>query len=138
MSSLVGVFMLVMGAGIAGIWTVDIVRSPEVDRTRGILRARDRSNGSLLVPHWIAEYATALVLLAGGIGLVFATSPGAWRWLVPIGLGALAYTSVNSLGWVLADRSRTAYGIPMAMGLIGAIASIGLLVAGSLLALPVG
>ena len=45
MSPLVGVFMLVMGAGIAGIWTVDIVRSPEVDRTRGILRARDRSNG---------------------------------------------------------------------------------------------
>lgn len=138
MSSLVGVFMLVMGAGIAGIWTVDIVRSPEVDRTRGILRARDRSNGSLLVLHWVAEYATALVLLAGGIGLVFATAPGAWTWLVPIGLGALAYTSLNSLGWVLADRSRATYAIPMAIGLIGAIASIGLLVAGSLLAFPAG
>ena len=37
MSSLVGVFILVMGAGIAGIWTVDIVRSPEVDRARGIV-----------------------------------------------------------------------------------------------------
>ena len=135
MSSLVGVFMLVMGAGIAGIWTLDIVRSPEVDRTRGILRARDRSNGSLLVPHWMAEYATALLLLAGGIGLVFATPPGAWSWLVPIGLGALAYTSLNSLGWVLADQSRAGYGIPMAIGLIGAIASIGLLIAGSLRAL---
>jgi hypothetical protein len=138
MSSLVGVFMLVMGAGIAGIWTIDIVRSPEVDRTRGFLRARDRSNGSLLVPHWVAEYATALILLAGGIGLLFATGPGAWSWLVPIGLGALAYTSLNSLGWVLADRSRAAYGIPMAIGLVGAIASIGLLVAGSLLAFPPG
>ena len=136
MSTLVGVFMLVMGAGIAGIWTVDIVRSPEVDRTRGILRARDRSNGSLLVPHWFAEYATALLLLAGGLGLVFATAPGAWSWLVPIGLGALAYTSLNSLGWVLADRSRAAYGIPMAIGLIGAIASICLLVAGALFATP--
>ncbi len=136
MSSLVGVFMLVMGAGIAGIWTIDIVRSPEVDRTRGILRARDRSNGSLLVPHWIAEYATALLLLAGAFGLLLATAPGAWSWLVPIGLGALAYTSLNSLGWVLADRSRAAYGIPMAIGLIGAIASIGLLVAGTLFASP--
>ena len=60
MSPLVGVFMLVMGAGIAGIWTDDIARSPEVDPTRGILRARDRSSGSLLVPHWLAEYAKAL------------------------------------------------------------------------------
>ena len=136
MDWLVGVFMLVMGAGIAGIWTIDIVRSPEVDRTRGIVRARDRSSGSLLAPHWIAEYATALLLLAGGTGLVFATAPGAWSWLVPIGLGALAYTSINSLGWVLADRSRAAYGIPMAIGLIGAIVSIGLLVAGSLFAFP--
>jgi hypothetical protein len=136
MDSLVGVFMLVMGAGIAGIWTIDIVRSPEVDRTRGILRAHDRSTGSLLVPHWIAEYATALLLLAGGAGLVFAAAPGAWSWLVPIGLGALAYTSLNSLGWVLADRSRATYGIPMAIGLIGAIASIGLLVAGLLFESP--
>ena len=136
MSLFAGVFMVVMGSGIAGIWTVDIVRSPEVDRTRGILRARDRSNGSLLVPHWIAEYATALLLVAGGIGLVFANAPGAWSWLVPLGLGALAYTSLNSLGWVLADRSRAAYGIPMAIGLIGAIASIGLLVAGSVITFP--
>ncbi len=138
MSLPVGLFMLVMGAGIAGIWTVDIVRSPQVDRTRGMLRARDRSTGSLLVPHWIAEYATALLLVAGGIGLVTAAAPGAWSWLVPIGLGALAYTSMNSLGWVLADRSRAAYGIPMAIGLVGAVASIGLLVAGSLLAFPEG
>jgi hypothetical protein len=136
MSPLVGVFMLVMGAGIAGIWTVDIVRSPEVDRSRGILRARDRSTGALLVPHWVAEYATALLLLAGGIGLVLGAAPSAWSWLVPIGLGALAYTSLNSLGWVLADRSRAAYGIPMTIGLIGAIASAGLLIAGSLLASP--
>ena len=132
----VGVFMLVMGAGIAGIWTIDIVRSPEVDRTHGIVRARDRSNGLFLVPHWIAEYATALLLVAGGIGLVLGIAAGAWSWLVPIGLGALAYTSLNSLGWVLADRSRAAYGIPMAIGLNGAIVSIGLLVAGSLFAFP--
>lgn len=138
MSLLVGVFMLVMGAGIAGIWTIDIVGSPEVDRTRGILRARDRSSGSLLVPHWLAEYATALLLLAGGIGLVSAIPNGAWSWFVPVALGALAYTSLNSLGWVLADRSRAAYGVPMAIGLAGSIASIGLLIAGSLLGSPAG
>jgi hypothetical protein len=127
--------MVVMGAGIAGIWTVDIVRSPEVDRTRGFLRSRDRSNGSLLVPHWIAEYATAFLLAVGGLGLALSARPGAWSWAIPIGLGALAYTSLNSLGWVLADRSRAIYALPMTIGLLGAIASIGLLVAGSLLSL---
>ena len=35
--------------------------------------------------------------------------------MVPASLGALAYTSLNSLGWVLADRSRAVYGIPLAM-----------------------
>ena len=133
MSSVVAAFMIVMGIGIAGWWTLDIRRSPEVDRTRGILRARDRSTGSLLVPHWMAEYATALLLVAGGIGLAFVTAPGAWSSVVPIGLGALAYTSLNSLGWVLADRSRAAYAIPMLIGLMGALASIGLLLGGSLL-----
>lgn len=125
--------LIVTGIGIAGLWTLDIMRSPEVDRRRGILRARDRSTGSLLVPHWMAGFATALLLVAGGIGLAFATPPGAWSWVVPIGLGALAYTSLNSLGWVLADRFRAAFATPMLIGLMGALASIGLLLGGSLL-----
>jgi hypothetical protein len=136
MSTLLGLFMLVMGVGIAALWTVDIVRSPEVDRSRGIARARDRSTGSLLLPHWMAEFATAVLLVVGGVGLVLTTAPGAWTWLAAVGLGALAYTSINSLGWVLADRSRAAYGIPMAIGLVVAIASIVMLTAGSLVALP--
>ena len=124
--------MLVMAVGIAGMWTVDIVRSPEIDRSRGLLRARDRS-GSVMLPHWIAEYGTAIVLLAGGLGLLLRWPPDPWSWLVPVGLGALAYTSLNSLGWVLADRSRLAYGLPMAVGLAGAVVSIVLLVAGLVL-----
>jgi hypothetical protein len=55
---------------------------------------------------------------------------------VPVGLGELAHTSLDSLGWVLADRARVGCGIPMAIGLIGAIASLGLLVAGAELACP--
>lgn len=128
---LVALFMLVMGAGIAGIWTIDIVRSPEVDRSRGLLRARDRGTGSFLVPHWLAEYATAVLLAIGGLGLLLGWAPGPWTWVVPVALGALAYTSLNSLGWVLADRSRLAYGVPMAVGLGGAIISTLLLLAGA-------
>jgi hypothetical protein len=128
----VGLFMLVMAIGIAGLWSVDIVRSPEVDRSRGLARARDRS-GSLLLPHWIAEYGTAAALLVGGLGLVLGWAPAAWAWLVPVGLGALAYTSCNSLGWVLADRSRLPYGVPMAVGLVGSLVSLALLLAGAVL-----
>lgn len=131
---LVGLFMLVMGAGMAGLWTVDMTRSPEVDRTRGLLRARDRSTRSLLAPHWIAEYATAVLLVIGGLVLLLDGS-GALALAVPVSLGALAYTSCNSLGWVLADRSRTSYGIPMAVGLVGAAAALALIVAGEV-ALP--
>ena len=133
----VGIFMLVMGAGIAGLWTIDILRSEEVDRTRGLLRARDRSSGSLLLPHWLAEFGTAALLLAGGAGLVVGLAPGTWSWLVPLALGALAYTSLNSLGWVLADRGRAAYGIPMALGLAGALVAAALLLSGNLFAAPV-
>lgn len=127
---LVGIFMLVMGCGVAAIWTVDIVRSAEVDRSRGLAAARDRSTGSFLLPHWLAEFATAAILIAGGLRLLLGWSVGGWTWLVAVGLGALAYTSLNSLGWVVADRSRSAYAIPMVIGLVGSIASIGLLVAG--------
>lgn len=123
--------MLVMGVGMAAIWTMDIARSPEVDRSRGLLRARDRSTGSLLVPHWLAEYGTAALLLVGGAGLLLGWEVGAWAWLVAVGLGALAYTSLNSLGWVLADRARLAYAVPMAVGLVGALMSLALLVAGA-------
>ena len=131
---LVALFMLVMGVGMGAIWTIDIARSPEVDRTHGVLRARDRSTRSLLAPHWLAEYATAIVLLGGGIALLAGAAGGPWTWLIPAGLGALAYSSVNSLGWALADRARFAYAVPMAIGLIGAVLSLLLLVGGTLVA----
>jgi len=136
MTTPVGLFMLVMGIGMAGMWSVDILRSPEIDRTRGLLRARDR-NGSVMAPHWLAEYATAATMLVGGLGLLLGWSAGPWAWLVPIGLGALAYTGLNSQAWVLAERSRYAYGIPIAIGLVGPLVAIGLIIAG-ILALPVG
>lgn len=132
MQSIVGVFMIVMGIGIAGIWTIDIHRNPEIDRSRGVVRARDRT-GSVMLPHWIAEYATALLCFVAGLGLVLGWTSTPWSWLVPIALGALAYTSLNSLSWVLAERSRLAYGVPMAIGLAVALIAILLLLTDSLL-----
>ena len=119
--------MVVMGLAIALTWARDMRSSPEVDRSAGLLRARDRRDGSLFLPHWIVEYATSLGLVAGGIGLI---ADAGWAEEVSlVALGALTYTSVNSLGWTLALRSRRPYAIPMLVGAIGGVLSIVVLLA---------
>ena len=65
MDALLAIAMVTMGVAIAGIWTRDIVAGDKVDRTRGLLRARDPDDGSLFWPHWLAEYVTACLLLVG-------------------------------------------------------------------------
>ncbi len=107
--------MILMGVAIASIWTRDIVSGEKVDLSFGVLRARD-TDGSFFWPHWVAEYTTAVVLIVGGVGLLTDFS---WAQAVAaLGLGALFYTSVNSLGWALAERGRYAYAVPMAVGVV--------------------
>jgi hypothetical protein len=122
LDTVIAVLMMLMGAGIAGVWTIDIVKGDKVNLGDGVLQAREGDTGSLLWPHWVAEYTTALLLLVGGGGVLAGTG---WA-RVPAGfaLGALFYTSVNSLGWVLADRRRSAYGAPMVVGIV--VSAIGL------------
>ena len=120
MDAVVAGLMILMGAGIAGVWTADIVKGDKVDLSNGVFRARE-DGGSLLWPHWVAEYATALLLVVAGIAVLADTS---WSpVLAGFALGALFYTSVNSLGWVLADRERSAYGVPMVAGIV--VSSVG-------------
>ena len=127
MTSLVGGFMVVMGLAIALTWVRDMRSSPEVDRSAGLLRARDRRDGSLFLPHWVAEYATAIALIAGGVGLI---ADARWAEDVSfVALGALTYTSVNSLGWTLALASRRPYAIPILVGAVGGATSILVLLA---------
>jgi hypothetical protein len=123
---LIAGFMLVMGLAIAGVWTVDIVRGSQVDRSHGLVHARD-TDGSLLGWHWVAEYGTSAALLVGAVGLLTASD-----WAVPAAaaaLGATWYTSTNSLGWALGQRARRAYAIPMGVGLVGSLVCLGALVA---------
>lgn len=111
--------MILMGLAIAAIWTRDSLAGEKVDRSAGVLPSRDE-DGSLFLPHWIAEYTTAALLVAGGIGLLADT--GWARPVTGLGLGALFYTSVNSLGWALAERDRYPYAVPMAVGVAVAVA----------------
>jgi hypothetical protein len=122
----IDIFMAAMGLGIAAIWSSDIRAGRGFTTSGGLLGARDADSGNVMLPHWLAEYGTAAALLIGATGLVL-------RWavrdtLATAALGALSYTALNSLAWVLARPERRAYGIPMAVGLVGGLASIALLV----------
>ena len=63
---------------------------------------------------------TRALLLGGGIGLLLDT--GWARVVAALGLGALFYTSTNSLGWALAERDRRSYAAPMSAGILVSVA----------------
>lgn len=129
MTTAVAVSLVVMGLGIAGIWTRDIVAGDQVDLSEGFFAARDAEAGNLMWPHWLAEYATAATLMVSGAGLV---AGAAWaRALAAVGAGALLYTSINSLGWAFAQRDRRPYAIPMILGVVVGLMTAGYLVATS-------
>lgn len=110
----VALLMIVMGVAIAVIWTRDIVAGQKVDTSAGLLAARD-VDGSLFWPHWVAEYTTAIGLIVGAVGLL--TEAGWGAPVAALALGALFYTSTNSLGWAFAERERFAYATPMLVGI---------------------
>lgn len=119
-SLFVPVFMILLGSGIAGIWAMDIIKGKFRDQGSFFNWLND--GGDKMWPHILAEYFTAAGLIAGGLALFTVKA-----WAVTFSLvflGALSYTSLNSLGWVFAQRDRIGYGIPMMAGLAGAIASV--------------
>ena len=119
----VAVFAITMGAGIALIWSIDIVGGKFKDQGRFF--AWKNEQGESMWTHITAELITALLLISGGVGLLFDIGWG--QVIVVFALGALVYTSLNSLGWALAKRSRYPYAIPMSIGLAGGIACLILL-----------
>jgi hypothetical protein len=128
MEILIALFAGVMGAAMAGIWTRDIMAGNGFDATQGLLRARETDTQDLMIWHWLAEYGTATMLVAGGVMLLANAA-----WAVPVtllGLGGLLYTSTNSLGWSLALPERRSYVYPMLVGLVGGLISAGLLIIG--------
>lgn len=120
MDAVIAVLMIGMGLAIAGVWTRDILVGNQVDLSSGIWRARDQQGGTLLWPHWLAEYSTAVLLLVGGVALQMDTGRAAV--LAALALGALFYTSINSLGWAFAARERLSYAPPMIAGVIVSLA----------------
>lgn len=118
-------FLLLSAVSLAGLWTVDLIKGDKVERRVGLLSLRDRDTKENVLLHLVAEYATAGALLAGAVGL----ARRAW-WGRPVAgasLGALTYTSVNSLSWVVTKRERLPYGVPMVATLVGSVGSFAVL-----------
>jgi hypothetical protein len=119
---MVPAIMIICGIGIAGIWTADIISGKQINIKNGLFKARDPESNSLMWPHWIAEYSTAFALIFGAIGLIVEKT-----WAIHISfiaLGALAYTSLNSLSWALAKKERLRYVIPMVISIAGVCISL--------------
>jgi hypothetical protein len=125
MDLLIALFAGVMGAAMAGIWARDIASGVGYDASQGFLHARETDTEDLMLWHWLAEFGTAGLLMVGAILLVVGAALA--QPVMLIGLGALAYTSANSLGWALARPDRRSYAYPMAIGLAGAVISAALL-----------
>jgi len=122
MTAAVAVGMIIMGIGIAGIWTRDLLGGEAVELSAGVFAAREEGSGSLFWPHWIAEFTTAVFLIVGGVGLL---ADAGWAATISaLALGALLYTSTNSLGWAFAQRDRFPYAVPMLLGDLVAIAGL--------------
>jgi hypothetical protein len=117
--TIIPVFMVTAGIAISGIWTADILKG-KFSGQGNFFRWREGAN--LLWPHILAEYLTGCGLIVGGAGLWFKAN---WALSVSlVSLGALIYSAINSSGWVLAEKDRFAYGIPMWISLLGAIIAI--------------
>jgi hypothetical protein len=114
----VPIFMMVVGAGMLGMWTADMA-SGKFSGQGNFFRWREGEN--MLWPHIAAEFLTGAGLIAGGIGLYTVKD---WGLAISLlSLGAVTYSAINSTGWVLAEKGRTPYGIPMWVSLAGAVAS---------------
>jgi len=114
-------YMILQGIIFFALW---IPRFRDGTFQTGFFHARE--NGVLFWPHVFAEFLTAIGLIVAGFLLVLEYLQG--KSIGLIALGALAYTSLNSLNWALAERRRYLLAFPMIFGLVGSIISILVLV----------
>ena len=110
--------LLITGVGIGTVWTLDLVSQKNITMNGSIFKARDKGTNQVMWPHLLAEYGTAASAIVSAIGL-YRKEP----WAEPMALvtsGLITYTSINSMAWVVSEKERFAYAIPMMIGLASA------------------
>ena len=121
MKSIIPIFTIVMGLGIAGLWIKDILGG----RFKGgFFKWQDGDN--VMWPRICVEFLTAAMLLMSGIGTLL--DAGWAQVLTFFSLGAIFYASFDSLGWAFARKGRWVYSMFMVIGLAGSITFIALII----------
>lgn len=116
---LIPIFMFILGLGIYFIWIADILKG-KFSGQGNIFKWREGEN--MLWPHILAEFLTGALLIMAAAGLLFISDWG--QNISFLSLGAVIYSSINSSGWVLAERNRMTYGVPIWIALAGSIISL--------------
>lgn len=119
--------MLMTGCAMMIIWIMEMFSNPGVDLSEGFFRARERESNNIFWFHIVAELITAVLLVASGILLVMREENS--YPIVFFALGALFYSSLNSMGWAFASRERYNYAYPMIGGFILSVVGIIVLMA---------
>jgi len=110
------IFALVVGAGMIGQWVYFLTTGQVPELKTEPLRIRF---------HLVAEFATAIALLVGGIALLTNQTWGRWFYLLAMGM--LLYTVIVSPGY-FAEKGQWAFVGMFAVVLILALVSIVLIV----------
>ena len=108
------------------IWITNLSKNPDIDLSPGFFKAREKDSRNLFWFHIVAELLTGTILIISGIILI-SRDVNAYPF-VHFALGALFYSSLNSLGWAFAYREWYLYAIPMTIGLLVSLASIIILI----------
>jgi hypothetical protein len=95
--------------------------------SEGFFSAREKKSQNLFWFHIFAEIITGLLLITSGTILLVGDTNS--YPIAHFALGALFYSSLNSLGWAFAEKGRYNYALPMLTGLIISIISIIILIA---------
>ena len=102
------VYAIVAGIAMLGYWSVSLARSKVPELETEPIR---------IGFHIVAEFATAIVLLVGGIGLLLSSSWGLNVYLVAMGM--LLYTVVVSPGYFAQKREWRMVGLFVILIVLG-------------------
>lgn len=123
---IISFLQIMCGTSIILIWIMNLSKNTESDLSGGFFRAREKESRNIFWFHIVAELITGIALIASGIILLsrdFNLYP-----VVYFALGALFYSSLNSLGWAFANKERYVYIIPMTIGLVISLAGMIILI----------
>jgi hypothetical protein len=100
------IFSIIVGTAIIGQWTVSFIKKQIPGPEAGAVIGRGAVEMGF---HYTAEFLTAAVLIAAGIGLLV---EGAWGPTVYyVGTGMLIYTAINSSGYFAQQRQGAMVGM---------------------------